>query len=255
VSDEISLTLEAGLTQDAFLGGRLRVVQPGKGHRAGIEAVLIAAAAPVLPGQSVLDIGAGVGVAGLCALIRVAGARALLVEAEPDLAELARRNAARNGLADQVTVVTADVTARGVIDRLGLTAGFDHALANPPFFDPARSRSSPVKAPAHVARPGALDDWVRFAAAALRPGGSLTLVHRAEALDLVLAAFGRRFGGVSILPLHPRPGRAASRIIVQGVKGSRAPLSIRPGLVLHGTDGHGFRPAVDAVLRDGASLE
>lgn len=247
VSDE-------GITRDLFLGGRLSIEQPRAGHRSGIEAVLIAAAAPLRAGETLADIGAGAGVAGLCALARVAEVRAVLIEADAAMTALARRNAAANGMAGRVTVVDADVTVRGTVAATGLTGAVDHALANPPFHDPAASRSSPAKAGAHVAPDAALDLWVRFAAAIVRPGGTMTVVHKADALPLVLAAFGRRFGAAAVLPLHPRPGRPASRVIVQGVKDSRTPLSLLPGLALHGAAGHGFAPAVEAVLRDGAPL-
>ncbi|MEJ8571716.1 tRNA1(Val) (adenine(37)-N6)-methyltransferase [Microbaculum marinum] len=247
-------------SQDDFLGGRLSITQPRKGHRSGIEAVLIAAATPLAAGETVLDIGSGVGVAGLCALSRVAGARAVLVEADADLAALAAENARRNGFAvagadASVDVHALDVTERGAIGALGLDGAVDHAVANPPFYDPAASRTSPAKSAAHAAPADLLDAWIRFAARAVRPGGTLTLVHRAEAVSLVLQGFGRRFGGVTILPVHPRPGAAATRILVQGRKASRAPVAILPGLVLHGRQGHGFLPEVEAVLRTGAKLE
>lgn len=243
------------LSSDDFLGGRLSMLQPRKGHRSGIEAVLIAAAVPLAAGQTVVDIGSGVGVAGLCALARVQEARAILVEADADMAGLAANNAERNGFSHRVDVHTLDITAPGAIAGAGLSGSADHALANPPFYDPAASRTSPAKARAHAAPAETLDAWLRFAAAVVRPGGSLTLVHRAEALRLVLDAFGRRFGGATVLPVHGRPGQPATRVIVQGRKGSRAPLAILPGLVLHEAEGHGFRAVVEAVLRNGAHLE
>jgi tRNA1(Val) A37 N6-methylase TrmN6 len=242
-------------TTDAFLGGRLSVEQPRKGHRSGIEAVLIAAMAPLEPGETLIDIGSGVGVAGLCALARVPEARAILIEADPALAALAGQNAARNGFEAHVEVVVTDVTARGAIDRCGLAGAADHAVANPPFYDPAANRISPQKAGAHAAPDEMLEAWLRFAAAAVKPGGSLTLVHRAEALAMVLSAFGKRFGGPVVLPIHPRPGAQATRIVVQGRKGSRAALRILPGLVLHEAGGHGFRTDVETILRDGAAYD
>jgi len=242
-------------TEDDFLGGALTVIQSRKGHRSGIEAVLIAAMAPLKSGETLLDIGAGAGVAALCALKRASGSKAVLVEADSRSADLARRNIDRNAMAGRARVELVDVTQRGAIDRCGLTETVDHAVTNPPFYDPSSSRTSPEKTGAHVAPDEKLESWVRFAVAALKPGGSLTLVHRAEALPLVLTAFGRRFGGVIVLPIHPRPGAPAIRIVVQGRKGRRGPLSICPGLVLHDAEGHGFRPEVDAVLRQGTAFE
>lgn len=250
----MSYRIAADTSLDGFLGGRLMVAQPRHGHRSGIEAVLIAAAAPLEPAQTIADLGAGAGVGGLCALARVAGSRALLVEADPAMAMLARANAARNQLADRVEVVEADLTERGAAERAGLSGAAHHAIANPPFHDPAAARISLRKATAHAAPTADLDGWVRFAAAVVRPGGTLTLVHRADALAPVLAALARRFGSLAVLPVHPRAGLPATRILVQGRKGSRGALAILPGLVLHEADGHGFLPPVEAVLRHGAAM-
>ncbi len=250
----VDKAVSAPTTEDRFLSGRLVLSQPRRGHRAGIEAVLIAAAAPLAPGETLVDIGAGVGAAGLCAMARIADSGAILVEADPALAELASDNAARNGLAARTRVVTCDVTSRGAAARAGLTGGADHALANPPFYDPAASRLSPHKKSAHGATKEALDAWMRFAAAALRPGGTLTLVHRADALQLVLEACSPRFGGLKLCPVHPRPGLPASRLLVQGTKGSRAPLTLLAGLTLHDNQGNAFLPEIEAVLRGGAGL-
>lgn len=239
---------------DRFLGGRLEIAQPRHGHRSGIEAVLIAAAAPLQAGQTLADLGAGAGVGGLCALARVPDTHAVLVEADEAMAALARANAARNGVADRVEVVAADLAARGAAARAGVDGAADHAIANPPFHDPAAVRISPRKVRAHAAPIADLEGWVRFAAAIVRPGGTLTMVHKADALAAILTAFARRFGSIHVLPIHPREGMHATRVLVQGMKGRRGPLAILPGLVLHGPQGHGFLPAVEAVLREGAGL-
>jgi tRNA1(Val) A37 N6-methylase TrmN6 len=246
----------AGETDDAFLGGRLRVLQPGNGYRAGIDGVLLAATvAP--PGGQVLDVGAGVGIVGLCIAHRLSDVRITMVECDSGLAALARRNIDRNGFADRARVVEADVMRPlGECPELAGAAGsFDDVLANPPFFVDGRGTAAgdPVKARANAMPEGGLGRWVRFMAAMARPGGRIRLIHRAEALAETLDALAGRFGGVIVLPLHPRPGESASRVLVRAVKGSRAPLQLRPGLVLHGSD-NGFRPDIAAVLRDGAPL-
>lgn len=244
----------AETTEDGFLGGAVTLRQPRRGHRSGLEAVLIAAAAPIRAGDTLVDIGAGVGAAGLCALARVPGTQAVLVEGDPDLAALASANVARNGLAERARVAVCDVTRPGAAARAGLAGVADHALANPPFHEPASSRVSPHKKAAHVTTAQALDGWLRFAAAVLRPVGTLTLVHRADALGRVLSACGNRFGDLRILPIHARPDQPASRVIVQARKASRAPLTLLPGLVLHGPQGHRFRRDIDAILRGRAAL-
>jgi tRNA1(Val) A37 N6-methylase TrmN6 len=246
-----------GETDDAFLGGRLRVLQPRGGFRAGIDGVLLAATVDAEPGAQVLDVGAGVGIVGLCVACRLPDVRIAMVERDARLAALAKRNVERNGFGGRVSVVEADVLRPlGDCPELGAAAAsFDHVLANPPFLVEGRGTAAgdPVKARANAMPEGALDRWVRFMAAMARPGGRIGLIHRADALAEVLDALGGRFGGAIVLPLHARPGDSASRLVVHAVKGSRAPSQLRPGLVLHGP-GNGFRPEIAAVLRDGAPL-
>ena len=247
----------AGLTDDAFLGGGLRILQPKEGYRAGIDAVLLAAAAPVrVSGKDrVLDVGAGVGVVGLAVALRVPRADVTLVEREASLAGLARSNIERNGLAARVRVVQADVSRR--LDDLPElrpdAERFDHVLANPPYNPEGAGTISveALKAAANVMPGGNLARWARFMAAMARPGGSATMIHRADAVGEVLSAFAGRFGGLLVFPLYPREGKSAIRVLVQGTKGSNAPVELRPGLVLHEA-GNRFRPEVEAVLRHGA---
>ena len=247
------------VTDDAILGGRLAIQQPRTGFRVGVDAVLLAAAAP---GESdrplrVLDAGAGVGVAGLCFARRVPTATVTLLERFPELAALARHNASRNDLADRVSVVEADLLDTPArLEAQGLQSNaFDLALANPPWMEEGRGRRSQdaIKAGANAMPESDLDGWLRFLARVVAPGGTLVMVHRADALDRVLAALQGRFGGAEILPLHPRAGQPANRIIVRTTKGSRAPLAVLAGLVLH--DDRGFRAPIDAILRTGAALD
>ncbi len=255
------------LTDDAFLGGALSVLQPAGGYRAGLDAVLLAAACGARAGEGacVLDAGAGVGVAGLCVARRVADAQVTLVEREPALVEIARQNVARNGLEARVRVVALDVEEGGAaINRAqtaasmeGVPAGaYTHVIANPPYYAEGHGTRPPghLKAASHQMADGALDQWCRFLATAAANDGLVTVIHRAEALAELLDGLGRRFGALRVLPLHSRAGEAAHRVIVQGRKGSRAPLSLLQGLVLHG-DGHAFVPTIDAVLRHGAALD
>jgi tRNA1(Val) A37 N6-methylase TrmN6 len=245
-------------SDDAFLGEALRILQPQEGYRAGLDAVLLAAAAPVQEGRvRVLDVGAGAGVVGLAVARRVAGAAVTLVERDPELAALARTNTDRNGLTRRVQVIEADVTRplRESEALAALAESFDHVLANPPFHTEGRGTAAgdALKAAGHAMPEGSLDRWLRFMAAMARPGGTATLIHRADALADILAALAGRFGGALVLPIHPREDEPASRVLVQAAKGSRAPLRLLPGLVLHGRD-HGFRPEVEAMLRHGAPL-
>lgn len=246
-----------GVTDDAFLGGRLRVLQPRKGYRAGVDAVLLAAAVPDAAG-AVLDIGAGVGTVGLSVAARLADAEVVLLEREPELVALAAENIARNSLGERVRAVSMDVTTASdeALHAAGLDAGgFDHVLANPPFHDEAGGTlaGNGLKARAH-AMPGAgLERWVRFMARMAGPGGMATMIHKAEALPEVLAAFAGRFGDLAVTPIQPREDAAAIRVLVQGRKGSRAPLRLVPAFVLHDAEGT-FTAAATAILRHGAGL-
>lgn len=245
------------VTDDAFLGGALDILQPKTGYRAGIDGILLAASVPAGDGDAVLDVGAGVGVVGLALARRLAHARVGMIERNPQLAALARRNIQRNNLADRVRLFEADITQpSSELLALGLVAEtFDHVLANPPFHIEGRGTAArdPVKAGANAMPDGDLDRWVRFMAGMARAGGTATIIHRADALHAILQALAGRFGGAVVLPIHPREGEPASRVLVQAIKGSRTALELRPGLVLHTAD-HGFRPDVEAILRHGAAL-
>ena len=246
-------------SDDAFLGGAIRILQPTRGYRAGIDAVLLAAAAPVEPGgEGVLDVGAGVGVVGLAVARRCGDARLTLVERDPTLAALARANVERNALVDRVRVVVSDIR-RPLSELSGLSAeaeSFDHVLANPPFHveGAGTAAADAIKAGANAMPEGSLQRWVRFMAAMVRPGGTTTLIHRPDALEEILSAYAARFGGTLVLPIHPRSGEPAARVLVQGTKGSRAPMTLQAGIVLHNAD-HTFRPEIDAILRNGAALD
>lgn len=241
---------------DRVLGGRLTLRQPVAGHRVGHDALLLAAFAPADRRRAV-DLGAGVGSAGLAFLTRIDAARATLVELAPDLAALATENAALNGLSARADVVTADVRdlGRPSVPPLPAPGAADLVLCNPPFNANARHRTSPDadRARAHMADDVLLDDWVRAADRCLAARGVLCLIHRPEALVEILAALAGRFGAAQILPVHPRADRPAVRLLVRAVKGRRAAPAVLPGLVLAEPDGTPT-PAADRVLREGEGL-
>jgi tRNA1(Val) A37 N6-methylase TrmN6 len=242
-------------SEDAVLGGRLVLCQPRRGHRVGHDAILLAAATAAHAGEHAVDLGAGVGAAGLALARRVAGLTVTLVEIDPALAQLGRDNAERNGLADRARAVCLDVTASaGAFAAAGLESeSADRVLMNPPFNVSENSSPEPGRRLAHAASQGTLRQWVRTASRLLRAGGVLTLIWRAEGLDDVLMELASAFGAIAVLPIHPKPGAPAIRVLARAAKGSRAPLVLLPGFVLADADGNPSA-AAERVLRGGGLL-
>jgi tRNA1(Val) A37 N6-methylase TrmN6 len=247
----------ADVTDDAVLGGRLRLKQPKRGHRVGHDAILLAAACPARAGERVVDLGAGVGAAGLALAARVVAIEVTLVEVDAELAALAAENARLNGLAARVRAVALDVAAPArafAAADLG-PESVERVLMNPPFNDPLRQRASPDgrRRLAHTGPRGTLAAWTKTAARCLRPRGTLSMIWRAEGLAEVLTALEPAFGAVTVLPVHGRTGEPAIRVLVRATKASRAPLALLPGLAL--SDGSGRpTPEAESVLRGGTPL-
>lgn len=244
-------------TSDAFLGGRLNVSQPRNGFRAGLDSVLLGAAVD-RASASLLDLGAGVGTAGLVALTLNHALVATLAELDPDMVALAEQNIAANGLSTRARTATVDVTAPGLVRvEAGLAPDiFTSVIANPPYFDPARGTApSAERSAARHMTPETLDLWIRTAASTAAPGGEVIFIYPAEGLATLLAGFSSRFGTVSLLPLVPREGEAASRVLIRGIKGSRAPTRLLASRILHEADGRGFHPAFDAIFRGTGRLD
>jgi tRNA1(Val) A37 N6-methylase TrmN6 len=242
------------VSEDAVLGGRLILRQPRQGHRVGHDAILLAAATDARAGEHAVDLGAGVGAAGLALAHRVEGLTVTLVEIDPALVTLAAENAERNGLGARVRAVNLDVSAPGAFADAGLAAGSAQCvLMNPPFNEPHNPSPDAGRRMAHAASREMLDQWVRAAARLLCPDGVLTLIWRADGLAQVLAALEGGFGALAILPVHPKPAAPAIRVLVRAAKGNRAPPALLPGLVLNDAAG---KPAAEAeaVLRDNAVL-
>ena len=220
-------------TEDAFLGGQLRLRQPRSGHRAGHDAMLLAAATPASPGHRVVEFGAGVGAAGLAVASRVAGIKLVLVEIDAGLAALARENAAANAIAADAVVLDVASSA-DAFAAVGLGPdSVDVVLMNPPFNDAIRHRASPDKALAHLADASTLESWIHAARRILKSGGVLSLIWRADGVAEVLAALDRGFGSLVILPVHGDAAKPAIRLLVRAVKGGRAPTQILAALTLN----------------------
>jgi tRNA1(Val) A37 N6-methylase TrmN6 len=238
-------------TEDALLGGRVVLRQPARGYRAAIDPVLLAAALPAKPGERVLDLGCGAGAAALALAARLPAVRVTGLERDPDLARLCRANIAANAMAERVTVLAGDLLDPPAEIAAG---GFDHVMANPPYLEPGRADLSPDpgRRSANAEDEAALADWVAAALAAVRRKGWVTLIHRADRLDALIAAFAGRAGAITILPLWPKAGAPAKRLILRARKGVRSPARLLPGLILH--ENGEYTAAAEAVLRAAAPL-
>ena len=242
--------MTADATDGALLGGRLRFRQPATGYRSAIDPVFLAAAVPAKPGDRVFELGLGAGAAALCLLARVPDCTVAGVEPDPALRRLALENAAANGMAGRLT-------AAADVEELGGNAGsFDRLMSNPPFWAEGSGNRPPD---ARKARAGHESDlsiaqWADRLCRLGRPKATVTTVYAAARLDALLAALAPRCGGPEILPLWPRAGRDAKRVLVRARLGGKGPARLLPGLTLHEADGR-FTPAAEAVLRGGASVE
>jgi len=245
--------LDAAASEDELLGGRVRLRQPAAGFRAAIDPVFLAAAVPAGAGEAVLDLGCGAGVAALCLLARQPELHVTGLEVDAGLVRLAGDNARLNGLAGRFLPVAGDVAK--LPPRLA-PGSFHHVMCNPPHLPAATGMASSRASRETAMREGAarLPDWIAAALAMLRPKGSLTLVHRADRLDEILARLSGRVGGIVVYPLWPGGGKPAKRIVLRARKGVEGPVRLCPGLTLHGPGG-GYTPAAEAILRDGAALE
>nr|WP_319248353.1 methyltransferase [uncultured Celeribacter sp.] len=242
-------------TRDAFLGGQIHVFQPRKGYRAGVDPVLLAAATVARAGQSVLELGCGVGVASLCLQARVPGLSLTGVEVQTAYAALARRNAIAN--AADFDVVEADLVH---LPPALKARRFDHVIANPPYYDRRRSTAAEdLGREIALAGETPLELWIDVAARRLAPKGYLTLIQKADRLPDILVALNDRLGSVRVRPVAPRVGRASELVLVQARKQGRAEFVLEAPLIMHAgarhmRDGESYNPEVLTILRGGGPL-
>lgn len=249
------------------LDHKVRLYQAADGFRTSLDSVFLAAACRAEGGSRVLDMGCGVGGASFCLLWRVAGTYVTGVEIQQSHAELARANIALNGAQGRADFVCTDIRAFSPEEK------FDHVICNPPYLE-AGTYTESASAERAVALGHRLEtppsippqagggesngtmtlkDWVDAGFTHLKSGGTLTVIHRADFTDKIILALGKRFGAVEIIPLYPKAGEAARRVIVRAIKDRRSPCILHAGIVLHEADGR-YTAAADAILREGAPI-
>ncbi|WP_409361645.1 tRNA1(Val) (adenine(37)-N6)-methyltransferase [Bartonella heixiaziensis] len=248
-------------TIDAFHRGRFYLVQPRlRGHRSGMDAMLLASLVPNNFKGKVVDLGAGAGAAGFAVASRCLEVQVTLVERSAFMTSYAQKTLMlkqNEKLADRICLLEADITLKG---KARLEAGlvnnaFDFAIMNPPFNSPAdRKTPDEQKSEAHVMPEAMFENWLRSAAAIVKPSGYLGLIARPQSLTDILRALEGRFGNICIIPLHARAATAAIRLLFYAKRGSRAALSVLPPLVMHEGDGHAFAPRIDAINNGCISL-
>jgi tRNA1(Val) A37 N6-methylase TrmN6 len=261
IVDETEGQAQEPSTLDAFHRGSFYLVQPvAKGHRAGMDAMMLAAAVPGNFQGRLADLGAGAGAAGMAVASRCPNAHVTLIERVPEMVDYARQTAAHpsnSRMHGRVEVLEADVTLTGKARiAAGLKDdGFAFALMNPPFNAPV-DRASPdaLRRAAHVMDEDLFERWLRTAAAIVRPRGGVAIIARPQSLTAILAALEGRFGKAQIVPIHPRASEPAIRIVVRAVRASRAPLSLMTPLIMHDEGSHRFSRRADAVNNGHASL-
>lgn len=240
------------ISQDYLLGGRVLVRQPAKGYRVAIDTVLLAAAVSAKPGETVLDVGAGVGAASLCLATRLQDIRILGVELQRDYVRMAFDNMKLNNLSSRIEILNGDLQR----PPPRLAAGtFSHVMSNPPFFESNSGRLSPNmgKLNANMTQTATLNQWIKFCLLMTKPKGVLTLIYTSDRLDELLAELNGKVGDIELFPLWPATKKEAKRFIVRGVKGSFGKTRIMPGLVLH--DGAGnYTLEAENILRHAQAL-
>jgi tRNA1(Val) A37 N6-methylase TrmN6 len=243
---------DADVVENALLGGKVRLLQPARGYRAGMDAALLAAAVPARAGDRVLEAGCGVGAVLLQIAARCAGAQLTGLERDGVASALALRNAALNSMEDRIEIVAGDVASGfAALDR----PTFDWAVSNPPFFDDETALRAPAAAKrgAWIADDG-LGAWTDFVVRGVREGGGIVVIHRADRLADLLALLGTRCGSFVIRPVQPFADQPSKRILVQARKAGRAPLRLLPALILHDRSGSRHTPEAEAVLRGDSAL-
>jgi tRNA1(Val) A37 N6-methylase TrmN6 len=252
VQDSSEKPGEIAFSQDALLGGRLIIRQPLHGYRVAIDPLLLAASVEASPGETILEVGSGVGTVSLCLATRLSYCRIIGIEIQKDLVRLANANIMLNQLRDRVEILQGDLQS----PPPRLAAGsYSQVISNPPFFESNQGRLSPTltKSLSNHENDFGMEAWLKFCLLMLKPLGRITFIYRADMLDKLLSLFYGKVGDVKVFPLWPTENKVAKRVIVQGIKGAKGGLSLLPGMKLHNEDGT-FTQTANAILHNGLAL-
>jgi tRNA1(Val) A37 N6-methylase TrmN6 len=232
------MTVLAALTRDTLYKGQVTLTQPREGFRFGTDAVLLAAHTYPKSHDHILELGCGVGAA-MCSLAWRAQRDGIEchvtgIEIQPDLYTLAQDNIDANHIVARA--ILGDITDLGLFHALGR---FDQVICNPPYHpaDKSSAARTMCKTIAHLEEKDGLENWLQAANRFLKPKGVFTMIHRADRLDEILPLMQKFLGGIDIIPIWPKEGEPAKRMLIRGIKGSRKPLSLMPGITLY--DGFG----------------
>jgi tRNA1(Val) A37 N6-methylase TrmN6 len=244
----MSLTQKQNTQEIFLLGKALRLQTLEDGFQPGLDSVMLAAACPIKQGQSLLDMGCGIGSAGLCVLSRVCETTLSGIDIQTPYAELATHNAQINGFEQRAAFASQDV--RGYSET-----GFDHVICNPPYLEAGAHIPSPdeARAIANGQTRSTLEEWIKTGFNAVKSGGSLSIIHRADTIHRIIQALGKSFGATEIIPLWPKSGVPAKRVIIRAIKHRKTPALIHPGIVIHKQDGT-YTDEAEAILREGQAL-
>ena len=240
-------------THDTILNGKIQLIQPAEGYRAAIDPLFLAASIPVRPGESVLEIGPGVGTAMLALAHRVPHVKITGLELQHPLVRLAQQNIKLNHFQDRLEVLHGDL----LLPPPRLSAGsFSHIMVNPPYYAEEGSPKSPniTKALGNIEHTAPLAKWIDFCIRMVRPKGSITFIYTADRLDDLLAAMHDRVGEITLFPLWPRAGKPAKRVLVRGRKNVKSSSQLLSGLIPHQTDGT-YTLEANSILSNGMALD